>query len=1702
MAPDFELPERPAGNASASEKAIHDLELKEAHKAKQSRPHSSARFVSLILSSIDQPIREKVESDPMYNELTDVLPMDALRVFRLVKEKVICDEFHLPRKRTECEVLCRKLPMRRGESIDSYITRFNETNAFGVKHLQMTPTPELTKLGVFLEAISSQSTLNQFYQLETLKTGAEVASTVVELQTRLRDFTVRMKIQTGKHSAEGAMPHMAGLGLTAQLVGKPPAEPSKRNRSRNNRPTKKTGPIQQGPYDDRLADDLRRQSHFGKQLGESSAHRGRTAVPPQGMTWNGRTSYGIPPSQPAPVRNYAYGKPRSQSSPRFSDTSGTSTRTSTPRPNNSYGRSAPSNNKDHHKRSLFNSGYSGSSESYACLASPGHSFMLEEPIRGGYGTPVDQIAFLPIWFEWFREEEDGVGMTYAQWLGSRILLDTGAEFHVVNKLCPETIANPGDFHEHTGEVVAVKGVVGPAVTMPKVTSYTAVGQTALVMSEAPVSLLSLTTLLLDYTVYASQHGDRFGFCSKASIPCGSRVAHSYDREFFVWIDFLKIDRLFVLIAIRFLTDKEWYDLRTHPDRNAVFRNAPNYQPPTYTERMRTRSMGEVESYLTMQCFTTMSGCYTAVSGEVIDYTDKLQVSKSIGYDHSPLVSKSFLEKARIGEPESIFSKRDIARAEEVKNLKLSLRGISDFQLRKMILNNLIKGCKLTPKDVDNAKTLFGNPDLKGKLTEASPEIMISPLEYMNPKQKCEIYCDIMKLTMTSMFLVGVIWPFNLLIQVPIMSTSTEQLRMAFLLIMGFISAYNHELKVIYFDLESGIRPLEAFFLQRGILLELSNAKTHISRIERFIRTLKERLRTTIQNAVIATPMRFLRFLVESTVRVINYQVDERSGNGFSCPAMLFGLSPMSTDNLFPWMEYGEVPAPLSNVSNSVFRSRTEEALALAPHKSSNGIHVWLLDTKRFAIRDRFFPKPLTDTALAKMIHLEKKDFFEPSNLIDNNIPDLIPINEVGVGGGVADADLGRDEIAEVAAELVNVDDIGGDLDFPDLDVADPNDAGMAIGGDLDIDVADPRALRPAANSKSYEKPWVDPKDAENDIHGDWEKGSGRGRFRYDNAERNVLIPEVVDSFTSTNGVRRSTRLSRPEQRLAMSVEIEKKTTAPKSPFSSQPFGAPGNQPISQMEDAKLAEVKQLIDRDTLDPIMTPPPGSPEFRHISERLLDLFMITKEKTDSRGEHIKFKARYVLNGSVQSAEGYEAKHLSAPTPSDCIIFLMIAIAAYQAWSLSVIDIGGAFLHSYLLARSYVYAKVDKKHVPLVLRVRPEWAQYINSRGEIWTRVQKGLYGLRESPQLWAEHLKKTLINEAGYVQNPKESCVYQRGSGDQTSILVVFVDDILVISKGLEENRRLEKILTEKYEKLVNQTGAKLNYLGMEVLTVPGGFEVTQVGSIEKLLDDYAVVGTRPTPGPQTFLDVDESSPPLSKQAFEMFRSVVMSLLYVARRCRPDIQFHVVWLTSRMHVATVQDLLKLHHLMKYLNGTRKMGLRLVPRDFSSGLIAQIDSSHGIHLSGHGHWGMCIYFYGMCVLCVSRKIKLVTRSSFESEMMGVNSGGVYVLFFLELLETLGIHVNTPVAIMQDNMSAIGIMTGEHKLAMSSKHIALRNLWVMDYAKRAILGFKYLETSRMTPDILGKNLTGHLFRRHRYGMMSWVGTRPGDDTEESFSLV
>ena len=99
----------------------------------------------------------------------------------------------------------------------------------------------------------------------------------------------------------------------------------------------------------------------------------------------------------------------------------------------------------------------------------------------------------------------------------------------------------------------------------------------------------------------------------------------------------------------------------------------------------------------------------------------------------------------------------------------------------------------------------------------------------------------------------------------------------------------------------------------------------------------------------------------------------------------------------------------------------------------------------------------------------------------------------------------------------------------------------------------------------------------------------------------------------------------------------------------------------EKDAARIGELRQVIEKETLCPIMTPNHGTEEYYHVMARILNLFMIEKEKLKSDGSHDKWKYRYVLDGNPQSTAAYDAKSLSSPTPSDCIIFLFIAICAH---------------------------------------------------------------------------------------------------------------------------------------------------------------------------------------------------------------------------------------------------------------------------------------------------------------------------------------------------------------------------------------------------------------------------------------------------------
>ena len=1647
------------------------------NKEKIAKRHG--RFIALMLKSCDFELRAHIEQSRQFQSHMESIPINILGAYNLILEKAIYEPVHLSGLRINCEAYVRNIKMKPWESVQQFIRRFNDTQSFGIKHLGMVAIDDSTLRNVFMSALKEVPSVHPFWTLETVKSDDDAALTLNDLQDRLEGWAILLDINPKR--SEKARSTRSTYETTEHTLVTQHLPPSTRGGKNQQRAKPAyTGPKDQSRYDARIAHGLTNKSHgfqgrgnnYSAPTNPNRSYEERNHQPPRNAR-NGAK----PQRDYSNQRTTVNGWEENPSQNRFKQTQNQHQH---PRSQNSPNRAPMMSNYSRDPRG----GGKKVSETRSFFTDNTHGdqcYLLERDITfDGYSDgPIDNtVSEVTNETDYYSADEDQEPEQYknrsatAGWpsdeenrrktvenstrleipnstrLGftnpenyafvtstakrdnprdgdprARTALDSACTFHLVNDAIPRTLMTGDSYDRGTFKVQTLFG--GPA-ELPLITEQHVIGVVCNHVAQAPMSLLSMSGLMKTHTLETNVE-NVLRFTAKEDHPIKSSVVFMNDGT-----------GLYILDSI------------TMWDEPVI--QCPHAKKATW-ERL--------------------SGQWKKIEVACMSYTLTETLPGAMAYDHSPLMEQSYMDAVSKGEPYSIFTKRQIAQAAEVKTLKLSLRGISDGQLRFMLANNRIKGCNLTPQDVDVARKHFGNPDLKGKLTETKQQIQVSPMAYMNSGQICEIFADLMQLTRTSLFLVAVVMPFHFVMQVPLESTSSKAIQAAFVILLGFIRSYNHCPRVLYFDLQSGINPLQSWFLQQQILLISTNAKTHVQRAERVIRRLKEHLRVVIQTARMLTPKRFYKLLVQSTVRILNYEVSTGSESGTSCPAMLFGLPALIYSNLFPWMEYGDVPAPISVVSNSVFRSRTERALCLAAHPSSMGVQVYLLETKRFATRDRFIPQPLTTDGWNLMQQLLDED---------DEMPDLLklPVHSNAVDDDAVGGRGGEDGLAGDApndVQTVQTNDVSVELQEVPETAPEP----------LVVPISVP--ARPKKNTKSDKDPWIDPKNAVNDLHDDWsESKNGKGRYRFEEVDPYANTnSEPIETSKVVDGQRRSLRThTAPEVALYViqdSSNLSKTTTQ------------------AEKDKARTSEIRQIIEKETLCPIMTPKPGTDEYFHVMDRLLSLFMIEKEKFNSDGSHNKFKYRYVLNGNPQSAAGYDAKTLSSPTPSDCIIFLFIAIAAHLRWALSVIDVAGAFLNSFLLKGSNIYARIDKKQVPLVLQIRPDWKRFVNNRGEIICKVQKGLYGLREAPLLWSRHLKDTLVNEAGYVQNKKETCVYTRGCGLIMTILIIFVDDILIISKNNDEFVRLQGILRGKYGKITTQSGNKLDYLGMEVSTVPGGFDVTQIGSIEKLLDEHDIKGTKPTPSNANFTDVFPESEALPVAEFTVFRSTVMLLLYIARRTRPDILFQISWFTSRMHAATFQDMAKLHHLLKYLNGTRKIGLRLVPRESESGLMAMIDSSHGLHLSGHGHWALTLFFYGMCVLCVSRKLKLVGRSSCESEMLGVNEGGVYVLFIRELLSSLGIAVYGPTLILQDNESAIGIMTGEHKIAMSSKHIHLRNLWIMDYVKWSEFAFEHRKTKFMTADLLGKGLVGHLFKRHRYGVMNWPGLMPADDEKFMFAL-
>jgi hypothetical protein len=147
-------------------------------------------------------------------------------------------------------------------------------------------------------------------------------------------------------------------------------------------------------------------------------------------------------------------------------------------------------------------------------------------------------------------------------------------------------------------------------------------------------------------------------------------------------------------------------------------------------------------------------------------------------------------------------------------------------------------------------------------------------------------------------------------------------------------------------------------------------------------------------------------------------------------------------------------------------------------------------------------------------------------------------------------------------------------------------------------------------------------------------------------------------------------------------------------------------------------------------------------------------------------------------------------------------------------------------------------------------------------------------------------------------------------------------------------------------------------------------------------------------------------------------------------------------------------------------------------------VDASFGTHPDGKGHTGIIITIGGGSIFVKSSKQKIVSKSSTESELIGLSDALSMINWVRDFLIAQGYLMDAAI-VYQDNKSTINLAEKGRSTSERTRHVNIRYFFIHDRIKSGEVKIMYMPTKEMTSDILTKPLQGALFTRLRAKLLN-----------------
>jgi len=317
---------------------------------------------------------------------------------------------------------------------------------------------------------------------------------------------------------------------------------------------------------------------------------------------------------------------------------------------------------------------------------------------------------------------------------------------------------------------------------------------------------------------------------------------------------------------------------------------------------------------------------------------------------------------------------------------------------------------------------------------------------------------------------------------------------------------------------------------------------------------------------------------------------------------------------------------------------------------------------------------------------------------------------------------------------------------------------------------------------------------------------------------------------------------------------------------------------------------------------------------------------------------------------------------------------------------------------------------------------------------RLNKAIYGLRQSGRQWYIELDQSL-RSAGLTLINADPCVFI-DSVDQMTFVLIYVDDILVVSNNRDREKQIKEKLSKSFK--IKNLGEARHCLGFEISREGSSEHLSQKAYVLEILSRFRMQDSKPVssplvPGVKLTKVIDATT----DEKLLPFKELVGSFMYVALGTRPDIA-HALSMLGQFNSCYGKDhWMAAKRVLRYLK--RTINHQLVYRKDDLQLRGFVDADWGNCTLDRSYTGSAFVLSGAAITWESSKQRTVALSSTEAEYMGITDAAKEALHLIGFLSELGSDNLTHVAIYNDNQGA-KLLASNPVFHSRSKHIDIRS--------------------------------------------------------------